>query len=495
MEFQLVAFVDLADLRHKHRLVFDLFKEVRQDRFEHNQRLVLYSAYTPEQDFLDHIQRAAARIDISNYFIMIVCPDDITASLTRCNGKFGYDDSIIQSRTITLTETKSFDKESGFAKIDSLCPLPFSQIFLDTTGAAYPCCKFKEAVGNVQDLTLSEIFLGHRLGDIRNQMVAGQQPSQCSICWHNESTGTTSHRQLALQKYGDSLDQAWLDDVQIRDMTWSAVGLCNFKCRICKPASSTAIAVEELLWTEDSNQKRSLRSLIKKITSSKKNIGLMLGPEKLHGLEYVHVMGGEPFIWPQLPKLIDELIEQNCSKRITIEFNTNASIFPDLQLQYIIANFKAVEILLSIDNIGRRFEIERGGTWSKILENIKKFASLKTPKVTVKFAITVNLQNVLYLDDVVELARSLDLDIVWTFLHKPKFLCIDYATDQVKDLVVLRYQHHHDTELRQIAARVVGSSGSDGTEFIAYTEKIDRRRSQCFSNTHREIYEAMGGCV
>jgi len=495
LQFNLICFEDLANVKQKHRAIFDLFKLHRKDRFEDNDRLVLYSAYEPEQDFLDHIQRAAARIDISNCFIMIVCPHDITASLIRSNGKFGYDDSVIRSIVISLNQTKPFNTTQGFAKIDTLCPLPFGQLHVDATGAVKPCCKFNGIIGNSQHTPLAEIFSSDRLAAIRNQMIAGQQPSECSRCWHNESSSTTSHRQLALQKYGDLLDQVWLDDVQIRDLTLSPSSLCNFTCRICRPESSTAIAVEEMRWCVDNDQKKYFKNLIRDSNSPEKIIPMMTSPEQFSHLDFLHILGGEPFLWPPLWDMLDYIIRQGRSNLIGIEFNTNGSIYPASQIQHIVKNFKSVQILLSIDNVGSRFEIERGGRWSEILENIKKFAHLISSTVSVKLHPTVNLQNVLYLDDVVHLAESLNLDIVYGYLEKPKFLCIDNATEQTKHLVFSKYSNHPESELRKIAHRIISSSGSDGSEFLEYCHTIDQRRSQSFANSHQEIYESMGGRI
>ena len=132
-QFNTICFEDLAILRQKHRTIFDLFKLHRKDRFERNDRLVLYSAYEPEQDFLDHIQRAAARIDISNFFILIVCPFDIVKKLHNSNQKFGYDSNVIQSMVCELEKT-SVMPMANFYQMDSICPFPFGHVSVDSNG-------------------------------------------------------------------------------------------------------------------------------------------------------------------------------------------------------------------------------------------------------------------------------------------------------------------------------------------------------------------------
>jgi molybdenum cofactor biosynthesis enzyme MoaA len=493
-QFDLVVFEDLANLRAKHRLIFDLFGAARHDRFESNQRLVLYSAHKPEQNFLDHIQRAAARIDISNFFILIVCPFDITHNLTQSNRRFGHDYSVIQSLVIPLEQTKTFAMP-GFAIVDSLCPLPFSQVFISHSNVISPCCKFQGNIGNAASADMNDIFLGHKAADIRKQLATGQKPVECSICWHNEAIGTTSLRQLALSKYGELLDEGWIDDIHIRDVTWSPSSLCNFRCRICHPESSTTIAVEEMQWNTDLAQKKYLKKLIRGSNNITVNDKVIANLSQLPHLQFLHLLGGEPFIWPQLQDLLNSLITGNLSENITIEFNTNCSFYPESIMQCIVENFKAVEVLLSLDNVGTRFEIERGGTWSDILTNIQRFVKLRSPKVKVKLVTTINLQNVLYLEDVIELSHTLGIDVLWWYLEEPEFLCIDRATEKTKQCVVSKYLHHCESELHKIAVRMQRSPGSDGRDFLAHCQKFDDRRAQSFRDSHAEIYYAMGGCT
>jgi radical SAM protein with 4Fe4S-binding SPASM domain len=492
-KFRLITFADLADLRQRHRLIFDLFRGAYQDSFEPDQRLVLYSAYKPEQDFLDHIQRAAARVDISNAFILIVCPYDITDQLKLSNRKFGYDHSVIRTLKLPLQQTAAWGAP-GFAKPDSLCALPFAQVQISVDGQVRPCCKFQGNIGNLATITLHDAFHGHKANTIRDQLRSGYKPKECSVCWQHELAGTTSYRNLAQHKYGDLLDQDWLDDVQIRDVTWSPATLCNFTCRICSADSSSSIAVEEIKWSTDSDQKAQLTKQLKIANALEKNLPMLQSLTQLTHLANLHILGGEPLLWPQLPDLVDLLVNRGLSENITLEFNTNCSLYPEAQILRIIENFKTVEILLSVDAVGPRFEIERGGQWSSILHNITKFASLKSSKVTITLAPTVNIQNVLYLDDVIDLAKTLGIGMIWWYLEQPAFLCIDQATAETKQAVIAKYLHHPEIELQRITARILNAAGSDGREFVAYTKKIDQRRSQRFVDTHPEIYRAMGGC-
>lgn len=491
-DFDIVTFVDLADAWHKHRSIFDIFKSVRRDSFDDNQRLVLYSSFDLEQEFLDHIQRAAARIDISNFFILIVCPYDITDKLIRANKKFGYDDTSIQSCIRPLEKTKPLGVP-GFYSTEHLCPLPFLQTNVSTNGHVMPCCKFQGTTGRLSESSLTDVFFNEKTENIRTLMLQGKKPKECSVCWKNEAAGTTSFRQLAMYKYKDQIDQGWLDDPQLRNLNWSQRSLCNFTCRICDEISSSSIAVEKIRFSSDPKEKARIRALIKESNDSDLNETIIRSLQDLDHLETLHILGGEPLLNPDFFATIDRLIESGLSQKISLEVSTNCSVYPEDYLIKIVNDFRSAEILLSVDNVGEKFEIERGGRWDDVFENMRRFASLKSDRVKVQLAVSINIQNVLDLDDLARLAQELGIEILWWYVEDPDFMCIDRATDRTKELVAARYANHPIPELQKIAARVQSSLGSDGSEFIAHCKTLDQRRGQSFYGTHREIFTAMGG--
>jgi MoaA/NifB/PqqE/SkfB family radical SAM enzyme len=487
-KFDLLSFIDLADLLEQHRTIFDIFKSVYRPVFDPNHRIVFYTSHEPEQDLIDHIQRAAARIDISNSYILIVCPYDIKNKLSTASLRLGDPKFCIESLIIPVIDSLPLD-QSRIVKTKTLCPLPFAMLNILSTGDVRPCCYFKSDIGSADKQTLVEIFHGDRAQHIRKQMIRGEAPTECDICWQLERTGNKSLRSHALDKYGDALDQSWLDDVQIRDITWAPTNVCNFKCRICSWTASSRISVEEMKFSNDTQQKILIKSAY--IQSTKVMPLIKDQIVNCNSIMYLHLLGGEPFLWPELESLLDDLINAKKSSKIHIEFHTNGSFYNDNLLKKIIHNFASLEIILSIDNIEERFEIERGGSWKKIHQNIKKFAALNGGTTQIKIAPTVNIQNILYLDQIYNFVRDLKLDILWWYLEKPKFLNIDYVTENAKSLIIKKLQDSKVEEIQKIVVQIQHAPMSDGKSFIEYVNKLDARRNQNFRSTHKEIYEAM----
>jgi MoaA/NifB/PqqE/SkfB family radical SAM enzyme len=487
--FELVCFEDLADYRGSHRAIFDLFKQHRRDVFEPEQRLIFYSTHEPEQSFLNHIQYAAARIDISNFFILIVTPYDLQDKLKTANALHGHDDQIIQSLVSNLENTKSFDPAKYAVDRNSLCVFPFMELDQEMEDRVLPCCKIKGSVGNLKQQSWSSIFYGKNMEDLRTQMRQGIRPDNCKVCWDTESTNTTSLRKHGLEQFGDQLDQGWLDDPRLRSIHVSFSNICNFTCRICGPLLSSKIAVEEIKHASG-DRKAQLKNALA-INKAVFDLATRKDMEdSFKDVEVFHVAGGEPFLHKQLAATLTKIIEFDFAKKIKLDFNTNGSVYP-VDIIELIQQFKSVEILISIDDIGPRFELQRGGQWNQVLHNLHLFSQLKSDRINVKFGVTVNIQNLLYLDQVIDFSNSMGFEIVWTYVEKPLQFSINQTTQKVKDIVWNKYAKHPSPELQAIANRVVSTPPVSGDEFLQQMKLLDSRRSQDFWLHHSEIAEAM----
>jgi MoaA/NifB/PqqE/SkfB family radical SAM enzyme len=487
LKFDIIGFYDLADAVVQHRSIFDIFKLHYQSEFLPTQRIVFYTEHCPSQLTLNHLQRAAAKIDISNCFITICTPHNISQELNIANKKYGNSSDDISFMNYNIGSTKPLSDKKIYA-VDSLCPLPFSMLFSSTNNRVTPCCNYTEKIGDLDTQTLKEIFFSKDMSELRNSMKSGKKSSGCNKCWDLEEKNSSSMRQQFVNKYMDQCDQGWFDDLQIRDLTLAPSNLCNFKCRICSPRSSSKIAVEEFNAATSLSKKQELKKYI--VISEKTNPVFDEIGQLSNTLESLHILGGEPLAWPQLSATLDKIIESGNAKRINLILNTNGSWNPASLIEKFL-KFKSVEILISIDDIGERFELQRGGIWEEIYQHICLFKSYESSTFKITISITVNVQNVLYLDQLFNFCNQLNLNIFWNFVDTPKIFSIDHMTQTAKDLVYQKYKDHVNTELRAIADRMYLSSPTSGKEFIDYMIKLDQRRGQNSSVVLKEIFDAM----
>jgi molybdenum cofactor biosynthesis enzyme MoaA len=485
-KFDLVCFYDLADVMINHGKIFKIFKKHYSTEYNSTQKLAFYTSHKLSQLVLDHLQRAATKIDISNYFIMVCTPYNIKNQLQEANSKYGNDKVTIQWYPCVLTSTNIIDSSNVYP-FDTFCTLPFGFVSVGTDGMTSPCCKYQGHTGFFD----SKFDFNHRMHQIRNDIKNGQRHANCNVCWQAEDLGQTSIRQHFINKYGEQCDQEWVDHPTIRDLTVSPVNLCNFKCRICTPVSSSKIAVEELKFSKDAKEQEKLRKIIKR--ANQKNTPVIDQIFQIAAdLKFIHILGGEPFLWQELDQLIDKLVETGHATHIELEFNTNGSIYPNHMIDKLL-KFKSVEILISIDDIEDRFELQRGDVWSAVLKNIVSFKNVKAKNFSVKIAPTVNIQNLLYLDKLVDFCNAHKFEIVWCYLEDPQFLSINCVTNATKKLVYDKYINHHNLELQSIAKSMykMPELETNGNLFLDYMKKLDLRRGQNSAVVLKEIFDAM----
>jgi organic radical activating enzyme len=488
-KYELVFFEDLADFVGLHGAALKLFKSLRRETFEPNQRIIFYSSSRPSLKVLKHFQRAASRADISNWFIMFCGPHDLTADLAEANDAHGYDKHSMSYYPYNVNNSQELNDENIYPW-ESMCLIPFNSLETWSDLKVAPCCKYDGAMGDLTQNSIVEIINNDTFQSLRNQFKQGIKPKECNTCWKAEALGSTSHRQHFLNKYQDVGELYHIDDPKVRYFNTFLGKLCNFKCRICSDNSSTAIASENIQFSTDPEHKKSLLLKIQNngVLNFEKYIE-RLAPG-LPYLEDLHILGGEPLLAKNFIPLLDYLIEKEYNKKLRININTNASIWND-DLILKLKQFKGVEILLSIDDIKERFAIQRGGEWSVTDSIVRKWNTLNLPMFKIKIAPTVNIQNILYLDQLVKYCQDLNIGIAWQYLEEPNSCCIDNMTARAKELVYNKYVNHTEPELRQIANRMLKTPPVSGREFLELMDMYDQRRSVNFAASHGELVDAM----
>ena len=487
-QFDVLCFVDLSELTQNKSAVFKLFRTYYQTVYSANQRLVLYSQYTPDLNLLVHIQHAAALIDISNNFILLCCPGDMSGDLLIANQSHGNNCVPIQHQSISV---ESAALANNYSIPKTICPMPWMNLEIDHQGAAKACCISQEIVGQITDQSLSDIFHGNKMSGLRQQFLNNEQPTACKVCWKLESAGQTSLRKHHLGIYGKDFYSDWIDRPAVRSLDLKPGNVCNFKCRSCNVKSSSLYANEVLLHTQDQQKINWIKQLSadsKWFDNDSKFIDELNA--LLPGIKNLDFYGGEPFLLKNIEPLLSYAIDHGYADQIRLHFNTNGSVFSS-KLISILEKFKHVDIAISIDNIGTRFELERGGTWSEIENNVRQFQLLDSNKFHVYIFPTINIQNVFYLDELLGWAQKIDIEVILNFLYRPEYLNIDYMTDQGKQLVVTKYQNHPNPQLQNIAKRIAASPGGTGELFIKHMTQYDSYRNQNFGSTHPEIARAM----
>lgn len=398
---------------------------------------------------------------------------------------------------------------------DSICMLPWVSIETSPMGTVRPCCLAREEItddnGDKLNLNNSDLLTAYKstyMQDLRKQMLQGEKPKTCQLCWEEEAAGRTSKRinsRIRLKELYKKVDwenlipdQLWFVDLKLGN-------ICNLKCRICGSWSSSKWADEELKYSPNVKKENHVAYQWLKQGAWPRNKDTTFWnnlKQLLPDIKYMEFTGGEPFLIQEHFDLLKFAVEQGYSKNIDIHYNTNGTVDPNMD-SWVWQHFGRVDIAFSIDNVGERFEYERyGAKWQEVNDNISWISSYKQHdgvNLTTQLCFTVNIQNVYYLDELLAWADKKGFDNVYfNMLHSPDHMSVQRMTPQARELVLNKLKttfwtsKFYQREIDNIIRFIELGPGSDGKEFLRRMKQADNYRNQSFKDTHYEIAVAMG---
>jgi MoaA/NifB/PqqE/SkfB family radical SAM enzyme len=374
------------------------------------------------------------------------------------------------------------------------------------TGAVRPCCL---ALDDIPELTVADglttAYQSESMQQLRQQFLNAERPKTCQRCWSEEDAGRTSKRQWHLRKFAGQTAQVdwynirpnhlWFLDLKLGN-------ICNLKCRICGTWSSSKWSQEEIDYQTIDNPKttRAYMQLRAGEWPRKTNTFWADLETLLPSIKYFEFTGGEPFLIKEHFELLQRAVDLGYASNISIHYNTNGTTWDD-NFVNIWRYFKNVEIAFSIDNIDKRFEVERSGAkWNEVCANIAQARSLRdtSRNITLQVCITVNIQNVYYLEDLLQWVDTQGFNMVYVnMLHDPLYMNIAQMTLAAKQLVIdkLRagiFHPRYHSDIDSIIRFIENGSSSNGQDFCDFMKRTDANRKENFVNSHKEIAEVMG---
>jgi len=384
---------------------------------------------------------------------------------------------------------------------DSFCVLPFVSIEADPMGKCKVCCLSYDTIPDI-DLkknTLTEAFNSPYMNDLRQSFLNGEKPEGCNRCWSEEASGRTSkrmHSEMRLRKILGDTKFISSNDGSLTFLDLKLGNICNLKCRICGSFSSSKWAQEEIN-IYNSNQVAKDNLINGRWPRESKKFWEDL-TQLLANTKYFEFTGGEPFLIDEHFDLLAIAVELGYAGDIEIHYNTNTTTFPKRGLE-LWPHFKLVEIALSIDDIGPRFEYQRyGAVWDKSIENLEKFRELRKNNKNIKLqlCLTSNVQNFYYIDEMCEWIPRQRFDYVYfNVLHDAWYFSIANLNSAAKKLI---YNKHKDysgpyaNEVKNLLEFMMQGNGSDCTKLVEQLKNSDAQRNQKFNDHHPEIAAAIG---
>jgi len=260
---------------------------------------------------------------------------------------------------------------------NTFCVAPWFGVNVKSDGKLTPCCRYKESTQFTYD-KIEQYFESDVLKKLRQDLLNGIKNKNCVTCWADEEKYGHSLRTMSNKSFGlfsdyaiaEQIDNPKISKIQTFDL---ALGnLCNLKCLMCKPTSSSQLLAEVNLHPALSlNFDRMENNLDQKKYNWPDTKNFVDWCEKyLPQSIHVAFSGGEPFIIPWIEDIIDKIPDHQKNKCV-LHFTTNLTVVNN-NLFEIFKKFKEVWISVSCEGIWSTLDYIRSGhTWTDLALNLK----------------------------------------------------------------------------------------------------------------------------
>ena len=251
----------------------------------------------------------------------------------------------------------------------TFCAAPFIHQHIGNAGTSRLCC----AQGGKFRYTWND----ESMQEVRRKMLNGERVEGCEGCYHSESIGSVSHRNLMNQQFtkfkpniekGNETGLPLTFDLRLNN-------ICNLQCRMCGPYSSSQIE----------KQLKKHPELLKYDHPATKPRNVFLNLSKA---KEVKLLGGEPMLQPEAYDILNQL---DSDVQIFITSNlTNLNT----RFMKLLKKFNKVKIHWSIDGTENTYEyIRHPAKWRIIEKNLKQFRR-EFPNINDRIHVCVSVYNI-----------------------------------------------------------------------------------------------------
>jgi len=260
----------------------------------------------------------------------------------------------------------------------NFCVAPFIHMYVHNNEHNRVCCMSTES-DLFNDSTVTDLQ-AHWKSDyyrkLRRKFLDDEQPEICNKCFKLEEAGGISDRQRFNNEYLGKFKPSVIYGNEYGsplDLDIRPGNLCNLKCRMCGPSSSTQIRKEikenpiliEILGKGDIATSNML--------SDENNIEFLL--RNVDKGRRIKFLGGEPTIMPEVDRFLDILIEREMFD-VPLHFTTNCT---NSNTRFIdkISKFKQLTFNYSVDGVGKVVEYIRDPVkFNSINTNIQTYHNI-----------------------------------------------------------------------------------------------------------------------
>lgn len=390
---------------------------------------------------------------------------------------------------------------------NSYCHFPFYQMAFKSfsgpkTRGIAPCCNMIGMKNpffdyeNQQESTFQDFFHSKPMNDLRKDLLEGKKPECCNTCWKAEEKGSRSARLDSIS--GNSFSEGFeidYNNLKLTKIDISTGNNCNLRCRMCNPGSSNKLTIDAkemdnnelalLGWNPNDKRNFPNRDVkTPKYAESWKNF--LKDPKDIN---YIAVIGGEPFITEEFKNMLETYIDKGLAKDTTIELTTNGTKFTDSWME-LLNKFKKLRLIFSIDGVGKTYEyIRHPMVWNKLDSSIDNyFSKVKTKNEPIVNCV-LSVYNILNIKDLTDWAIDKGMDHVHLDTAYPLGRGIDIS-NLPQEIIKSAYEDIYPlVNIDLIRGKGVGymkymaeKSVEDKDKVLQEVNIFDRIRSQSYNN-------------
>jgi len=448
----------------------------------------------------------------------------------------------MQSLINDINKLKEYNEKSK-----TFCFLPFSHVQISGKGNLKPCCNARWPLDKKDAYSLNynkfeEYWNSDYLKQIRLDMLNGKKHPACSLCYKEEDKGIESMRIENSKLYTDSEKYNMDDDRDVSRVSFAPEmvkrldraseyngevqqlptgidikfsNLCNLKCRMCNPSSSSQIHKEiannkskyafpkwmlndyKSVSTWESKFKKRKSNIWYETDSFKELIG-----NRVNEITHIKTTGGEPVLIDALKNFMKNAVETGESKHIVMHMISNGLKIDDEILGYL-KQFQVCNLAVSVDGYGSVYDyIRTPGRWSNLEKNLLILRDSQSPYFDFEIDITVQILNVLNIIDLVRWSDSNNIRYKFQYVEHPSYYNICCLPDSIKNLAIRKIKNYISEGNKSLSENqletllnVIKSKASNSDEsfieFKKFNSTYDNIRNQELKEYVPDLYKLL----
>jgi len=366
------------------------------------------------------------------------------------------------------------------------CYSPWTNIDISPTGEIAPCCKFQKNYYKQQfDIkihSLDDYFCSELINNIKQEFQNNIWPIGCERCQIEESNGIKSKRQLDYIRWRDHYVAYDFSDSKVITASIAFGNTCNLKCITCSPHSSSRWQKEyfDLYGKDIPHFKFYKENFVENFIKQ--------APDIVH----LDIPGGEPFLSgvDEQKSLLSYYVASGRAKNITLHYTTNAQVFPDSDWWELWGHFQEVDIQLSIDGVGARYEyIRHPASWDSLTENVNKYQQITQKNISLSVSHTVSAYNIFYLDEFFSWCYTVGLPRPWLGrVHNPAHMRPAVWSAEAKKIIIEQLSTSTYEDIKKWCILLENIDDSElFKSFRENTHKLDQYRHLDFRKVFPEL--------